>query len=619
MKKMKFRMMLLMLAVALALIGCTASLGIREVPTKDSYSFTNPEVVKAETDAGIVIDGVLDEEAYKSNNWLYLYNKAAGNDVSIAMTSHYGEKGMYLVFDVTESVPIYVNQERNSYMNSCIELYLGMPNVLSMQDNGVFEIDLMPDGEMLFKRGNGKFANNSVGFGNVASSNDIMARFGATTKGGPVNTESCYGYCMELFIPWAYMEWLDVDTDAVKNGFVYVNPAHITSFNYTGTNTNLDRHWYHYIQQKNGTKFSNVTQYFRFNGEGVMNGIPVDWEQGEHYTVSGATNVYPGMNAFVTVKPDAGYVLTSVLVNGEDKFKDATLNEDGSVTLKIPGTGNSVNISAKAEAIPEGRKNISGKIVLKNSYQDTLEGIMLTCIGPNGEQPLTVDTEGKFALKDLEPGYYVLQAEKSGYNSVSHSMYLASDVEIEMVLFYDYLQVVAGDWNLDDQFDGRITILNKIKDGSSVMTSANTYKEASVTVKDYTPSKNADGSLKKGNFSMQIGFVFDNGKRYEVRIHNTDNDGNYKIQTMGGTDFLPDGKWKWQKDLTDAQKEALLNGDGVKFTVKLEGAAAVMYVNGTEMARVDLGADYEGKTAQVRLTMNGNNNGQNIQIPFELK
>lgn len=189
-------------------------------------------------------------------------------------------------------------------------------------------------------------------------------------------------------------------------------------------------------------------------------------------------------------------------------------------------------------------------------------------------------------------------------------------VEIPFVLADPIFRVTGGSWNLNDQYNGSITILNKTADGSTVITNANTYKEVSVTVKDYTPSKNEDGSLKQGGFSMQVAFIFDDGKVYEVRIHNTDQDGNYKIQTVGSTNSLVG--WKWRADLTAAQKEDLLNGDGVKFTVKLEGSAAVMYVNDKKMATVDLGANYAGKTAQIKLCMNGNKNGQNIKVPFEL-
>ena len=119
MKKTKIpipKRVLLMLAFAMlvmSLVGC-ANLRIKEVPTDKEYTFTNPEPKLAEPDAGFNIDGIADEEAYTNAKWLYLNNNGEGNNVNIAVTSHFGQQGMYFVFDVTESFPIYVNPNRSS-------------------------------------------------------------------------------------------------------------------------------------------------------------------------------------------------------------------------------------------------------------------------------------------------------------------------------------------------------------------------------------------------------------------------------------------------------------------------------------------------------------------------
>ena len=124
--------MLLVLAMALALSGCALNQKTLEIPTEETYSYENPEPVVAQPDAGIVIDGILDEDVYKDNNWLFLYNSDGGNSVSIAMTSHYGENGMYFLYDVTESGRIYVNPDRSTVLNSCIEMYLAPSYASSM-------------------------------------------------------------------------------------------------------------------------------------------------------------------------------------------------------------------------------------------------------------------------------------------------------------------------------------------------------------------------------------------------------------------------------------------------------------------------------------------------------
>jgi hypothetical protein len=174
----------------------------------------------------------------------------------------------------------------------------------------------------------------------------------------------------------------------------------------------------------------------------------------------------------------------------------------------------------------------------------------------------------------------------------------------------------TGYWDMTNQHDGSVTLLNHTKDGDAgwLATRGMSYSEVAVNVKDFTPSKNADGSLKKGNFSMQFSFMFADGKEYAVRLHNTDNDGNYKLQNMG-TNLTG---WKWQADLTADQKAKLLDGDGVEFRVKLTASGAELYVDGQLLKTFDLG-DYNGQLAQIRICMNGNNNVQSIKIPFEVK
>jgi hypothetical protein len=205
-----------------------------------------------------------------------------------------------------------------------------------------------------------------------------------------------------------------------------------------------------------------------------------------------------------------------------------------------------------------------------------------------------------------------IQLAGGEYSFVAENGVYTVEAEFALPIF----NVVYGEWDVNNQYNGSVTIVNQ-KSGTAVMTVANTYKEVSVTVKDSTPSKNEDGTLKQGDFAMQVYFIFDNGKQYQVRIHNTDKDGNYKLQNMGGDNSITG--WKWQADLTSAQKEKLLGESGVEFSVKLVGPNAELWVDGTKMKTVALGEEYNGKLAQIKLCMNGNVGVKNIEIPFELK
>ena len=251
----------------------------------------------------------------------------------------------------------------------------------------------------------------------------------------------------------------------------------------------------------------------------------------------------------------------------------------------------------------------NGTISANKSVYRFGETVTLTATPANGYnlKSLTVKKDGQAidigAIK-IAGGNYSFVAEDAAYT-------------VEAEFAKPIFNVVKGEWDLNDQYNGSITIANQ-KDGTTVTTTGKNYAEVSVKVKDYTPSKNEDGSLKTGNFSMQIYFVFDNGKQYQVRLHNTDKDGNYKLQNIGDGDCMVG--WKWQADLTSAQKEKLLNGDGVDFTVKLVGASAELWVDGTKMKVFEeLGEAYDGKVGGVTVCMNGNKGVENIKIPYTLK
>ena len=273
------------------------------------------------------------------------------------------------------------------------------------------------------------------------------------------------------------------------------------------------------------------------------------------------------------------------LVNAMYGYHQAAAAYLGSadVTVKLPNVSGGT-ITADKE------KYQWGDIVTLTATPDKGYALASLVVRKDG-QPIAVCERYSFLAED---GIYTVEAE------FAPSMFT----------------VVSGNWNLEDQYYGNLTITEQ-KDGTTVQTNAGDYKEVFVTVKDYTPSKNEDGSLKQGNFSMQVAMIFDDGKEYQVRLHNTDTDKpNYKLQNMGGDNSLTG--WKWQADLTAAQKEKLINGDGVEFHVKLVGANAELWVDGKLMKTVALGEAYNGKMAQIRLCMNGNRGVQNIEIPFAL-
>ena len=444
----------IVVAVAAALV-VSARNRIKYVKTDGHYSYINDDPRRATPDDGFSIDGVFDEEAYKDCKWLYLHNDNGDASVDLAMTTYYGEKGVYFAFDDTESTSVWVNPNRETTMNSAIEMYLapaGVKRITGEED--VFEIDLLPNGIVNFKK---RAGNDS--WVNVRSSNDIMAYLGTTLKGGELDTGDCHGYTMEFFIPWDYLDYLGLDVKAIKESHLMVNPVHITSYNYKGADSNADRYWYPFTRQIGGDGWDAVSRYFRFNKAGVLDTVPVNLVEGEHYTISGSTTVYPHLNAYVTIKPEEGYAIQSVLSNGEEKIRKVSYNEDGSalVVLRGPEDANGLTVSAVAEAITDGKKTLNGTVNLNRPGGDSFEKLSISCKGPDGNVKIKIDENGNFQLKDLKQGFYTIKASKDGYTKATKGIYLKRNVDVDIDLNYEMFEVQSGySWNIDEQAESKL-------------------------------------------------------------------------------------------------------------------------------------------------------------------
>ena len=611
MKKMKIaisKLALLVLALALlvmSLVACEANLGIKEVPTDKEYTFTNPEPELAKTDAGFKIDGIADEEAYKNANWLYLSNNGEGNNVNIAVTTHFGEQGMYFVFDVTESFPIYVNPNRSSTINSGIELYLAPAGTKNERENNFFEIDLQPTGAIFFKMTNGRW-----GYVDAKTTNDKMARLGATTKGGAINTDECYGYVLELFIPWDYLEWLDVDVEKMKD-HALVNIAHITSFNYDGKNTNVDRYWYSFGDQI-GAAFTDVYRFYKFDKDGAVGTVPVNFVNGEHYSISGHSSVLSGKNATVTVTPEAGYSITSVLVNGKDRTSDVKFNNDGSATLTIKNVTNEISVSASAELMTEGNSTLSGKLNLKNALlTDSFEGLTFTCNGA----PVEIDENGNFELKDQPSGYYEFRAAKEGYITLTRGIYLNHDTKVDLNLEYDlfhYNDANAKNWILDNQNEG---ILYKNPGRACALTNDSfgdfTF-EMTLKYDTEIASLGTSADHKEQRMGMRIKFA--NGKQWYITV--LYQDGSYRLQYATLTDSLFD-KWPTKHGLNVGQIEKLKSENGITMKVVRQGNIVKIYLDGLQVVQEVLSEEYADMSAQLGMDCWTPNEAP-IEIPFSV-
>ena len=595
-KKSKLTTKKLIIMLAAIFLVCGAALGIlaflnhvKQVASDKDYGYVNTDETKADADAGITIDGVLDEKVYQNNNWLYLRNDNGNAVVDIATTSYYGEKGMYFVYDVTESTPIYVNLSRSSALNSCIEMYLALSDVTSMDSSEIFEIDLLPTGDMVFKQRNGKGA-----FMDVATTDDKMAYLGATTKGGEINTEDCNGYCLEFFIPWEYLDFLGMDVESMKTDYVFVNTAHITSYNYAGT-AETDRYWYSFAQQLGGNGWGNVSLYYRFNEDGVIGTVPVELVEGDHYTISGRNTVIPGTKTHVTITPEEGYALNSILVNGEEYIKKVSYNDDGSVALDIRGVKEGLSISASAVAVTEGNKTLSGTVKVHKVGGDSLKGVTASYVGPNGEKPIELDAAGSFVLTDLKQGFYKITVEKEGYEKIERGIFLNRDIDTELTLEYLVFEVESGRcWQLEEVNDG---IINKMGGFGSLLTT-DSYKNFTVEA-NFKYYEDVAESLEEQDREEQrqgIRIKFSNDKYWHIDLLYQNE--KYFIQYAKAT-TASIFNFRDIYTLSDEEIAKFKSEDGINLKVVRDGNRAIIYLGGNLIAVEDLDKEYTNLTAKV--------------------
>ncbi len=610
---MKKKLKWILPIVAVLLIAAAALIwvfwdALITVPAEETYTFINPDPALAETDTGMQIDGVFDESPYTENTWTYLHNANGGNTVDIAMTSWFGEKGIYFAYEVRENTPIYVNMDRATWMNSCIEMYLVPCNVQSLPSENIFEIDLLPNGYLLFKRPNG-----AGGWSDVSTTHDKMAFLGATTIGGEVNTESCTGYNLELFIPYDYLACLGVDTQVIKDGYINVNPSHITSYNETGTDGSVDRYWYSFGKQLGGDGWNDVNRYFKFNKNGAMGTVENTFLPGENCTVTGNPTAIPGLETTVTVRADAGYALSSITCNDQEYIRYVDYQEDGSVKLTVRAGNESLTFAAKAEPVSEGDKTLQGTVELQSIYGDTLDGVSASYEDASGEHKLELSESGSFNLGKLPQGNYVIRVKKNGYVKAERKLCLNRDLDVLVKLSYDLFETESGNcWKLENANEG---ILTKINGTGAILTKESVgdfYAEASFAYSQTLAEEFTGDDYQQQRIGMRV--KFDNGKYWHIDLLRQ-NDGNYCLQfgKILGKDSL--FNWDIVHTLTPAQIARYTSEEGIKLGVLRTGRTAYLYLDNHLVGKWDLGAEQANALAQLGFE-SFVANSQIMQIPY---
>lgn len=330
------------------------------IPDPNPYHFDNADNhPHAEYDDYMKIDGKLDEDKYKEIEWLYGEDKPnSTQNATIEFTSFVGEKGVFVAGKVEETGNnIWVNPERGSWTNSCLEIYMG-PVGQQPKVNGeitvykTFEFDIQADGTT----GNMRLAPGKGQEKDIHTTWNKMPVIAAQQIGGKVNTPECTGYTVEGFFPWAYLEmggWDVSDPDNLKVG---IDPVHIFSLKYKGedvstkiTETRIWSQWSAKYLPNIG--WLDPDSAFRFDQGGLMkyhftvNNKSTDGSKGTVAPKSGEDFIYGWGKSTFVVRPKNGAKLVKIEVDGvdytsicEDKggyYEFDVSDPDGDLTIDV--------------------------------------------------------------------------------------------------------------------------------------------------------------------------------------------------------------------------------------------------------------------------------------------
>ncbi len=316
-----------------AVVSCCAMLsalfagcGTTVIEDENPYTFTNPERPQAQIDADMTIDGAFEEARWDEVRWLYAVDRInAMQYADISFTTSYGEQGIYFGMQVEEhGTNIYVNHDRGSVMNSCIEMYMG-PATDPGGSRRLFEFDFQADGTYSSRL-------NYNGWNDANTTWEKMPVVASQTLGGEVNTPECYGYTVEALFPWSFLEFAgyDVETQEERESLVLgIDPAHIFSFNYEGTDQSNDRYWSMWSTNYIASVWQNPSTFFKFDKDGLIAyDFTVEYAGSGTGTIAethGLPYVLADNVATFEVTALNGAMITALEVNGVDYLNNVVM------------------------------------------------------------------------------------------------------------------------------------------------------------------------------------------------------------------------------------------------------------------------------------------------------
>lgn len=432
-----------MLSLGLFLTAC-GTVTYNVVETDKKYEYEVRGMSGAKPDAGITIDGKMDDTAYRGLKTLTLKKNHEGQTAEIEVTAFIGKSGLYLGAQVEESTKVYYNPIRNSAYNTCIEYYFGFGDGQA-RGSGIFEVILSAGGQFSV-RVMGKDGWENFGYKYEEAPIYAMQMAKADENG------DCHAWSAGAFIPY------EVFGRTARPGNVYFTLEHVAPQN----NDSLDRARYNFAVYQAGYSYATemdpttypyvcgrdgfLTEDIVFNVKG--NGT-VREENGYDRAIMNRTTRF-------IVKPAAGNTLKSFKVNGVDRT--AELKDDAYsfiCTGKIEIEAEFLEIAKLGSAT----LHLSG---LKNKVSATVSDGELKLVDSDGvEKTGFTVTNGTAIVTDVYTINYEVYVGNSWYGQV---FFESGKTEYDLTLGYLFCDVTytpGASGNLTNVGNSEVTVSGK--------------------------------------------------------------------------------------------------------------------------------------------------------------
>ena len=305
----------------------------KKLPSTGEYEFTGNPTTTVVPDAGIKIDGVLDEDFYKNTKWFKGNKILPTENGTLEVATYFAETGIVIAAKVHDSRPAVHSNWVETGNITCFNCYFAFGDA-KQQSDGVYEIECTAGNRF-------KITQFTASGMKVLSPALDVAPVSAVKRDGDIKAGTCYDYAVEDFMPYALF---GKQTRPEK---VFLNPTMISStLDETGNYIQQARTWYNFAdrQAQELFKWGEPDSGYAFNSQGfISNKITVNATGGKIEEEWGYDWCLNLDNVNFYVKPENGKSLKSLTVNGAD-YTGKVAN--GKFTVLCRGD---INISATFE------------------------------------------------------------------------------------------------------------------------------------------------------------------------------------------------------------------------------------------------------------------------------